>query len=138
MDEGHRLKNAESRLAEILRSYRFKHRVLLTGTPIQNSLGELWSLLNFVLPRVFNSSETFDEWFAAPFRVSFVASGALCSMHAGSCHTSKFDIAGATDVTHTIHNTRNSNLAHVVDCVSPICSSCYVNSAVVTGSVALQ
>ena len=69
VDEGHRLKNAESRLAEILRSYRFKHRVLLTGTPIQNSLGELWSLLNFVLPRVFNSSETFDEWFAAPFRV---------------------------------------------------------------------
>ncbi|KAL3130584.1 hypothetical protein ABBQ38_008389 [Trebouxia sp. C0009 RCD-2024] len=68
VDEGHRLKNAESRLAEILRSYRFKHRVLLTGTPIQNSLGELWSLLNFVLPRVFNSSETFDEWFAAPFR----------------------------------------------------------------------
>ena len=69
VDEGHRLKNAESRLAEILRSYSVKHRVLLTGTPIQNSLGELWSLLNFVLPRVFNSSQTFDEWFAAPFRV---------------------------------------------------------------------
>ena len=69
VDEGHRLKNAESRLAEILRSFHFRHRILLTGTPIQNSLGELWSLLNFVLPRVFNSSETFDEWFAAPFRV---------------------------------------------------------------------
>ena len=69
VDEGHRLKNAESRLAEILRSFHFRHRILLTGTPIQNSLGELWSLLNFVLPRVFNSSDTFDEWFAAPFRV---------------------------------------------------------------------
>ncbi|BDA44270.1 probable ATP-dependent DNA helicase CHR12 [Coccomyxa sp. Obi] len=68
VDEGHRLKNAESKLAEILRTYTFKHRVLLTGTPIQNSLAELWALLNFVLPQVFNSSETFDEWFAAPFK----------------------------------------------------------------------
>lgn len=75
VDEGHRLKNAESRLAEILRSYSFRHRILLTGTPIQNSLGELWSLLNFVLPHVFNSSETFDEWFAAPFRVSLCLLG---------------------------------------------------------------
>lgn len=70
VDEGHRLKNAESKLAEILRAYVFKHRVLLTGTPIQNSLAELWALLNFVLPHVFESAETFDEWFAAPFKVS--------------------------------------------------------------------
>ena len=70
VDEGHRLKNAESKLAEILRTYAFKHRVLLTGTPIQNSLTELWALLNFVLPQVFNSSDSFDEWFAAPFKVS--------------------------------------------------------------------
>ena len=137
VDEGHRLKNAESRLAEILRSYRFKHRVLLTGTPIQNSLGELWSLLNFVLPRVFNSSETFDEWFAAPFRVSFVASGALCSVHAGSCHNSKVDIAGATDGTNTTHNMCQISAACVVTCVSPICGSCYVNFAVMTGCVPL-
>ncbi len=69
MDEGHRLKNAESKLADILRSYNFGARVLLTGTPIQNSLAELWALLNFVLPHIFNSAEAFDEWFAAPFRV---------------------------------------------------------------------
>ncbi|KAK9808778.1 hypothetical protein WJX72_003449 [[Myrmecia] bisecta] len=68
VDEGHRLKNAESKLADVLRSYSFKYRILLTGTPIQNSLAELWALLNFVLPSVFNSSDTFDEWFAAPFR----------------------------------------------------------------------
>ena len=69
MDEGHRLKNAESRLADILRSYSLNRRILLTGTPIQNSLAELWALLNFVLPHIFSSAETFDEWFAAPFRV---------------------------------------------------------------------
>ena len=70
MDEGHRLKNAESKLADVLKSYDCKRRMLLTGTPIQNSLSELWALLNFVLPLVFNSSDSFDEWFAAPFRVS--------------------------------------------------------------------
>jgi hypothetical protein len=39
----------------------------LTGTPIQNSLQELWSLLNFILPNIFNSSQNFEEWFNAPF-----------------------------------------------------------------------
>ena len=69
VDEGHRLKNAESKLFEILGDMTCRCRLLLTGTPVQNSLTELWSLLNFLLPKVFNSSETFDEWFAAPFKV---------------------------------------------------------------------
>ena len=69
IDEGHRLKNSDSKLAAILQSkYSFKHRMLLTGTPIQNNLHELWSLLNFILPSVFQSSGSFDEWFAAPFK----------------------------------------------------------------------
>jgi hypothetical protein len=83
VDEGHRLKNAESKLAEILRSYLFKHRILLTGTPIQNSLAELWALLNFVLPHVFESSETFDEWFAAPFKVQASPAASLLVLHPG-------------------------------------------------------
>jgi SNF2 family DNA or RNA helicase len=39
----------------------------LTGTPLQNNLPELWSLLNFVLPKIFNSVKSFDEWFNTPF-----------------------------------------------------------------------
>jgi ATP-dependent helicase STH1/SNF2 len=39
----------------------------LTGTPLQNNLPELWSLLNFVLPNIFNSFKSFDEWFNIPF-----------------------------------------------------------------------
>jgi SWI/SNF-related matrix-associated actin-dependent regulator of chromatin subfamily A member 5 len=35
----------------------------VTGTPLQNNLHELWSLLNFLLPEVFSSAEDFDEWF---------------------------------------------------------------------------
>lgn len=38
-------------------------RLLLTGTPLQNNLHELWALLNFLLPEVFSSAEKFDEWF---------------------------------------------------------------------------
>lgn len=68
VDEGHRLKNHECALARILVSeYRIRRRLLLTGTPIQNSLQELWALLNFLLPHIFNSVENFAEWFNAPF-----------------------------------------------------------------------
>ncbi|KAL6343419.1 hypothetical protein AAG906_024784 [Vitis piasezkii] len=68
VDEGHRLKNHECALARTLVSgYQIQRRLLLTGTPIQNSLQELWSLLNFLLPSIFNSVTNFEEWFNAPF-----------------------------------------------------------------------
>ncbi|KAL8162672.1 hypothetical protein V2J09_014161 [Rumex salicifolius] len=68
VDEGHRLKNHECALARTLVSgYRIRRRLLLTGTPIQNSLQELWALLNFLLPNIFNSVDNFEEWFNAPF-----------------------------------------------------------------------
>ena len=50
-------------LSEIVRDFRTTNRLLLTGTPLQNNLHELWALLNFLLPDVFNSSEDFDSWF---------------------------------------------------------------------------
>ncbi|KAJ9061306.1 ATP-dependent DNA helicase Snf21 [Entomophthora muscae] len=68
IDEGHRMKNSDSKLSVTLNTfYSFKYRLILTGTPLQNNLPELWSLLNFVLPRIFNSVTTFDEWFNTPF-----------------------------------------------------------------------
>ncbi|XP_061990466.1 probable ATP-dependent DNA helicase CHR12 isoform X1 [Rosa rugosa] len=67
VDEGHRLKNSECALAITLAGYDMRRRLLLTGTPIQNSLQELWSLLNFLLPHIFNSVQNFEEWFNAPF-----------------------------------------------------------------------
>lgn len=44
-------------LSEIVREFKTTNRLLLTGTPLQNNLHELWALLNFLLPDVFNSSE---------------------------------------------------------------------------------
>lgn len=67
IDEGHRIKNASCKLNADLRHYQSSHRLLLTGTPLQNSLEELWALLNFLLPNIFNSSEDFSQWFNKPF-----------------------------------------------------------------------
>lgn len=52
MDEAHRIKNEKSILADVVRKFRPKHRLLITGTPLQNNLRELWSLLNFIMPQV--------------------------------------------------------------------------------------
>jgi ATP-dependent helicase STH1/SNF2 len=68
IDEGHRMKNTQSKLAQTLTTYyHSRYRLILTGTPLQNNLPELWSLLNFVLPKIFNSVKSFDEWFNTPF-----------------------------------------------------------------------
>ncbi|KAJ2837472.1 chromatin remodeling complex Adenosinetriphosphatase [Coemansia erecta] len=63
IDEAHRLKNENSMLSKLVRMFSSQRRLLVTGTPLQNNLHELWALLNFLLPDVFGSSEAFDEWF---------------------------------------------------------------------------
>ncbi|KAK2630199.1 hypothetical protein QTJ16_001019 [Diplocarpon rosae] len=68
IDEGHRMKNASSKLsATLTQYYNTRYRLILTGTPLQNNLPELWALLNFVLPTIFKSVKSFDEWFNTPF-----------------------------------------------------------------------
>ena len=81
IDEGHRLKNFKCKLLRCLREVKAESKVLLTGdpccfshepgkkvpstvgTPLQNSLSELWSILNFILPEIFTRLETFEKWF---------------------------------------------------------------------------
>lgn len=63
IDEGHRIKNANCKLVISLHSYKSRNRLLLTGTPLQNELKELWALLNFLLPNVFDSHVNFENWF---------------------------------------------------------------------------
>lgn len=63
VDEAHKIKNEESQISKRLRQLDSRQRLLLTGTPLQNNLHELWSLLNFLLPEMFSSADDFDEWF---------------------------------------------------------------------------
>lgn len=63
-DKAHRIKNDESSLAQIIRLFDSRNRLLITGTPLQNNLHELWALLNFLLPDVFGDSDAFDQWFS--------------------------------------------------------------------------
>lgn len=63
IDEAHRIKNENALLSRNVRELASKFRILVTGTPLQNNLHELWALLNFLLPDIFSSSEDFDEWF---------------------------------------------------------------------------
>ncbi|KTW32016.1 uncharacterized protein T551_00698 [Pneumocystis jirovecii RU7] len=63
VDEGHRIKNLNCRLIRELKGYDSANRLLLTGTPLQNNLTELWSLLNFLLPDIFDDLDLFQSWF---------------------------------------------------------------------------
>ncbi|WVZ11768.1 hypothetical protein V8G54_016298 [Vigna mungo] len=63
IDEGHRLKNSQCKLVKALKYLTVENKLLLTGTPLQNNLAELWSLLNFILPDIFASLEEFESWF---------------------------------------------------------------------------
>ncbi|GAB7359043.1 hypothetical protein MBLNU230_g5115t1 [Neophaeotheca triangularis] len=63
IDEGHRIKNLNCRLIRELQSYQSANRLLITGTPLQNNLSELWSLLHFLMPSIFDKLESFEAWF---------------------------------------------------------------------------
>ncbi|XP_024109843.2 chromodomain-helicase-DNA-binding protein 5 isoform X1 [Pongo abelii] len=64
VDEAHRLKNNQSKFFRVLNSYKIDYKLLLTGTPLQNNLEELFHLLNFLTPERFNNLEGFLEEFA--------------------------------------------------------------------------
>lgn len=63
IDEAHRIKNENSKLSMMLREVQSNNRLLLTGTPLQKNLHELWSLLNYLMPEVFDNSDLFNSVF---------------------------------------------------------------------------
>ena len=60
------IKNFKSQRWQTLLAFNSQRRLLLTGTPLQNNLMELWSLMHFLMPSVFSSHSDFKEWFSNP------------------------------------------------------------------------
>lgn len=66
LDEAQNIKNFKSQKWQVMLSFNTERRLLLTGTPLQNNLMELWSLLHFLMPHIFTSHHDFKTWFSDP------------------------------------------------------------------------
>ena len=66
LDEAQNIKNPHSKSAQVLRSLTAKHRLCLTGTPMENHLGELWSLFYFLMPGFLGSQDVFNKHYRHP------------------------------------------------------------------------
>lgn len=73
---------------QTVRMFKTNYRLLITGTPLQNNLHELWALLNFLLPEVFASAEAFDNWFAQGQSSAESQKEVVEQLHKVSCHSS--------------------------------------------------
>lgn len=66
LDEAQAIKNAKTRAAKVASSINAKQRLCLSGTPIENHLGELWSLFNFLMPGFLGSQKQFEHIYQVP------------------------------------------------------------------------
>ncbi|KAI8437735.1 hypothetical protein MSG28_011969 [Choristoneura fumiferana] len=64
LDEAQAIKSSASMRWKLLLGFSCRNRLLLSGTPIQNSMAELWALLHFIMPTLFDSHDEFNEWFS--------------------------------------------------------------------------
>lgn len=70
LDEGHLIKNAKSKTSQAVKNFQSNHRLILSGTPIQNNVLELWSLFDFLMPGFLGTEKVFQERFAKPIAQS--------------------------------------------------------------------
>lgn len=66
LDEGHIIKNAKTKLTKAVKLLHAHHRLILSGTPIQNNVLELWSLFDFLMPGFLGSESSFNDRFGKP------------------------------------------------------------------------
>ncbi|KAK5193031.1 putative DNA helicase ino80 [Exophiala xenobiotica] len=64
LDEAQAIKSSSSSRWKTLLAFQCRNRLLLTGTPIQNNMQELWALLHFIMPTLFDSHDEFSDWFS--------------------------------------------------------------------------
>ena len=66
LDEAQNIKNTSTKITQIVNQIKAKHRICMTGTPLENHLGELWSLFNFLLPGYLGNNKQFSNLFRIP------------------------------------------------------------------------
>ncbi len=84
LDEGHIIRNASSKLTKSVKRIRAEHRLILSGTPIQNNVLELWSLFDFLMPGFLGNEKLFQEKFAKPIAASRNTSTSSKEQEAGA------------------------------------------------------
>ncbi|XP_073945039.1 DNA excision repair protein ERCC-6-like [Choristoneura fumiferana] len=66
LDEGHKIRNPDTQVSKFVKKFQTPHKILITGSPMQNSLQELWSLFDFMRPGLLGTYNAFMEHFAQP------------------------------------------------------------------------
>eukprot|EP00750_Incisomonas_marina_P007768 INCI15044.1.p1 GENE.INCI15044.1~~INCI15044.1.p1 ORF type:complete len:1003 (-),score=122.57 INCI15044.1:2142-5150(-) len=82
LDEGHLIRNPDAQITQIAKRLRSRHRLILTGAPVQNNLKELWSLVDFVHPGRLGTLPSFEDSFATPLRIGGYAGASQLAVQA--------------------------------------------------------
>lgn len=90
LDEGHKIKNPRAKVTIALKQLDIDHRLILTGTPIQNTIEELWCLMDFIQPGKLSSLEVFRDEYCSHI------------LKAGSIKATTLEIAMAKECTHRL------------------------------------
>jgi TATA-binding protein-associated factor len=83
LDEGHLIRNPRAKISQAVKRVQARHRLILTGTPIQNSVLELWSLFDFLMPGFLGTEREFQEAYARPILASRDARAGAHELEAG-------------------------------------------------------
>ncbi|KAF2183144.1 hypothetical protein K469DRAFT_635627 [Zopfia rhizophila CBS 207.26] len=84
LDEGHLIKNSKAKTSLAVKNLQSNHRLILSGTPIQNNVLELWSLFDFLMPGFLGTEKVFQERFAKPIAASRFAKSSSKEQEAGA------------------------------------------------------
>ncbi|XP_037088223.1 chromatin-remodeling ATPase INO80-like [Pollicipes pollicipes] len=86
LDEAQAIKSTSSQRWKMLLGFKCRNRILLTGTPIQNSMAELWALLHFIMPSLFDSHREFNDWFSRDIESHAENRATMDQTHLGRLH----------------------------------------------------
>ncbi|KAK5259541.1 TATA-binding protein-associated factor mot1 [Exophiala xenobiotica] len=84
LDEGHLIKNPKAKITQAVKKIISNHRLILSGTPIQNNVLELWSLFDFLMPGFLGTEKVFQDRFAKPIAASRNAKSSSKEQEAGA------------------------------------------------------